>query len=740
MNELDIITKSNGEIFPKEGKNLRELYKHQKTAMENLDSINENPSYSTLVVLPTGSGKTYTAAMWLLMNAIDRKKKILWIAHRQYLLDQAAETFQKYAYSEVITSVSSFRYRIVSGDTKHDRAININDKDTLLIISKDSIGRNLSALDCWLKREDEIYFVIDEAHHATAKTYRKVIDYIKKKVPNVKLIGLTATPFRTAEHEQGLLGKIFTEGISYQISLKELISRQILSRPIIESYNTGEDYSQYIRTKDLERIQRFDALPDDIMEKMIENSARSKFIVETYKENRKKYGQTIVFAMNITHAIQLTTVFHEYGIKADYVVSGLRDAVTGATRSAEENHRVIQQYRSGELEVIVNVNILTEGVDLPKTQTVFLTRPTVSKILMTQMVGRALRGEKAGGTKDAYIVSFIDNGLDKIAWANPEFIFEGNNDFADTASDYEKHAIRLISIAKMEEFAKMLNKSADTKGLEKIPFTKRIPIGMYMFNYLEEEGMDISYQVMVYDSTQKAYEQMMNALSDIFKEYEIDQEYLSQQILETVAEKCREMFFLGEMIPAYDKNDMIHILKYYAQYEQIPEFYSFDYIEKSKIDPCVIAEKIVEQKLDPLQKVAYINELWNNGDDNLLRMFFGKQKYLYDQIDREILRITAPFIFESDDNVVYGRKKFEDMSLYEIGKINPELERTLRKEAFETAKISDGKYVCACCKRKFDSRIPLQVDHIIPLNKGGKTVSDNLQILCRYCNGEKGDK
>lgn len=752
MNKTEVITESNGEVFPKTGRNLRQPYNHQKMAMTNLDIIDENDSYSTLVVLPTGGGKTYTAAMWLLMNAIDRKKKILWIAHRQYLLDQAGKTFRDYAFSEIIPSVNSFRYRIISGDSKHDRTVDIDSKDNLLIISKDSIGRNLSALDNWVKGEDEIYFVIDEAHHATAKTYRKVIEYMRKKVKNVKLIGLTATPFRTAENEKGLLGKIFTDGvengvavknekgISYQISLKELISKQILSNPTIERYNTGEDYSKYISSKDLERIQRLDILPDEVMDKMLENSVRSKFIAETYKANRKKYGQTIVFAMSVTHAIQLSTVFNEFGIKADYVVSNVKDAVTGVTRSAEENHRVIEQYRKGELEVIINVNILTEGVDLPKTQTVFLARPTVSKILMTQMVGRALRGEAAGGTKNAYIVSFVDNGLDKIAWSNPETIFEGSNDFADTESDYEKRDMILISIAKMEEFAKMLNKSADTKALEKIPFTQRIPLGMYVFNYLEEEGMDISYQVMVYDSTKTAYEQMMDALPEIFKGLEIDEEYPSKEVLEEAAEKCRTMFFLGEMIPPYDINDIIHILQYYAQNETIPEFYSFDYIEKNKIDPCVIAKEIIEKKFDPVAKAEYINELWNNGEENLLQMFFGRQKYLYDQIDREILRLTAPYIFDSEENVKYGRKKFENMSLYEIGKINPQLEKTMRDKAFEDSKNSKGKYVCAGCGQAFSNRIPLQVDHIIPMNKGGKTVQENLQILCRHCNGEKGDK
>ena len=196
--------KSFGDIFPKKGTNTRTPYAHQKSAMEALDKINQETSYSTLVVLPTGGGKTYTASMWLLKNAIDKKKKILWIAHRQMLLDQAAESFQKFAYTEVIPHISSFCFRIVSGASSHDRTSDICSNDNLLIISKDSLGRNLERIDHWLKDEQELYLIIDEAHHSTAKTYRKVIDYVKAKIPNLKLIGLTATPFRTAEEEKGL--------------------------------------------------------------------------------------------------------------------------------------------------------------------------------------------------------------------------------------------------------------------------------------------------------------------------------------------------------------------------------------------------------------------------------------------------------------------------------------------------------------------------------------------------------
>lgn len=251
-----IEVKAFGEIKPKRGVNTRTPYEHQKHAMENLDLMNKNGSYSTLIVLPTGGGKTYTASTWLLKNALDQKKKVLWIAHRQMLLDQAAESFQKYAYKEQMPHISSFRYRVISGASNHERTIDISPEDNVLIISKDSIGRNLERLDPWLNGEQEIFLVVDEAHHSTAKTYRKVIDYVKEKVPRVKLIGLTATPFRTAAEEQGLLARIYSDGIdrgkvlhgkigiAYQISLKDLINRRILSKPIFESYYTDEDYGK----------------------------------------------------------------------------------------------------------------------------------------------------------------------------------------------------------------------------------------------------------------------------------------------------------------------------------------------------------------------------------------------------------------------------------------------------------------------------------------------------------------
>ena len=747
-----IEVKSNGKIIAKKGTNPRSPYNHQKDAMAKLSLIDKEESFSTLVVLPTGGGKTYTASTWLLKNAIDKKKKILWIAHRQMLLDQAAESFQRFAYAEAMPHISEFTYRIVSGSSNHDRSIDISPRDNILILSKDSIGRNLSVLDKWLKGENEVYCVIDEAHHATAKTYRKIINYVQERVPNMKLLGLTATPFRTAKEEEGLLSKIFKDGvdesgnvvkgdlgITYQIGLKELINARILSTPIFECKYTEEDYGADLGLDALEHIQRLDVLPEELATEIASSAARNKLIVDTYVNRAKEYGQTIVFAVNINHAIALNKLFGKAGVKSDYIVSDIRDAITGVTISREDNERKLQQYRDGKLQVLINVNILTEGVDLPQTKTVFLARPTVSKILMTQMVGRALRGTAAGGTAKAYIVSFVDQWNENIAWCNPASLFHGENDFEDNEVERTKRQISMIAISKIEEFASMLDDSIDTSALEKVPFEQRFPIGMYAFTYLD--GMDISYQVMVYDSTKESYEQLMESLPELFSSYGLeDEEYLSNEMLEELEEQCRSTYFCGNMVPPYEKRDIINILKYYAQKEEAPEFYTFDDIDTRRLDPSVIAKHIYDEDMGERRRNEYINSLWESNDDNLLRLFFGRKIYFLKQVQLELMKISHPDVFEEEHNVVFGKRNFEDMALCEIGKVAPEVEKELRDKAFERARNSKGLYECAACKMTSHNRIPFQIDHIIPLNKGGKTIPENLQVLCRKCNASKSDK
>lgn len=752
--------KAAGTVYAIKGNNgKKEPFEHQKDAFKCLNELDKKKKFSTLLVLPTGGGKTYTAAKWLETSALDKGHKVLWIAHRQMLLEQACETFIKNSYTENMPHIASYDYRVISGSSDHDKPVNINPSDNLIIASKDSLVRNLGYLDKWLKGEDTLYFVIDEAQHSTAKSYRKIIDYVTNKVANVKLLGLTATPMRTAEKEKGLLGKIYTDGTDrgenseddskgstgmvYDIGLKELISRRILSNPQFESCYTDERYGENLGIDAMERIERLDLLPDDIANDMASNAARNKLIVDTYLKNMDEYGQTIVFAVNVLHAIALAALFNKAGVSADFVVSSIKDMMTGVTRSNEDNEAAINGYKDGQIRVLTNVNILTEGIDLPMTRTVFLARPTVSTVLMTQMVGRALRRHPAGPNK-SYVVTFIDDWESHIAWGKPESLVD-SGEWQDKENANRTQQIRWIAISKMEEFARILDDAIDTTKLELVPFEKRIPVGMYIFDYLEENGDSRSCQVMVYDSTKEAYENMIAQLPVLFQEFECDGddagEYLPDETLEEMTAQCRDTFFLGEMLPPYDESDIVRILKFYALNGEAPLFYSFDEVDRQKLDVSELARHIVDKDMRQSETTAYLNELWENGDDNILQLFFGKKTYFLRNVNIEVCKLQGGYD-DADDgrNVKYSNKRMDELTLEEIRKINPALEKELRDGAFEKARNNKGQYVCACCGRTDSSRIIFQVDHIKPMAKGGLTRPNNLQILCRYCNGLKGDK
>jgi superfamily II DNA or RNA helicase len=139
--------------------------------MEKYFSENQQP-IKGLLVLPTGGGKTVTAVYWILKNFINKKKKVIWIAHRHELLEQAKKTFFKLSYKNILDSVDSYKFRIISGLNDHDKPKDINRNDDLIIASKDSLRLGINFLiEEFLKFNEEILLIIDEAHHATARSY-----------------------------------------------------------------------------------------------------------------------------------------------------------------------------------------------------------------------------------------------------------------------------------------------------------------------------------------------------------------------------------------------------------------------------------------------------------------------------------------------------------------------------------------------------------------------------------------
>ena len=722
-------------ITPALGKNPRQLYEHQEEAIRKLDAMDKRGSFRTLLVLPTGGGKTLTAAYWLLRNAVDQNKKILWLAHRHLLLEQAAEAFARNAYTDTMVNRTVFNYRIISG--MHDKPIHIQKTDRILIASKDSMIRSLDKLKNWLNGE-EIYLVIDEAHHAVAKSYKKIIQYVADHTKSMKLLGLTATPFRTSEDEQGALKQVFTDDIVYKTDLDTLIKKGILATPTFIDCNTNIQFTEHLGVQALKSIENLDTLPENIANDIADNKERNRIIVEEYLHNYEKYGQTIVFALNKVHAIALNKLFNEkgkaYGIRSEFIISEVQDMITGITISNADNERKIEAYRNGEIQVLINVNILTEGTDLPKTHTVFLTRPTVSTTLMTQMVGRALRGLKAGGTKEAYIVTFIDNWNDKIAWVNPETLTEAEYHEKETLAETQKQQIRLIAISKIEEFARMADAAVDTSALDSTPAIELIPLGMYMLSTLE-----CNHQILVYNSTQNAYQSLIRDLPNLMEHYGIEGETIPEETLDDMTEHCFQSYFDENMIPSCNRNDIEHLLKFYAQKAVEPLFVTIDEMERKKLDVSEIAKKIYDEDMRRSEKNAYIQSLWAE-EGSLLPVYYTNPYFFKKLIDLELDKLDGDIeIAAAEPQTEAELRNLEQFPLQKIIELYPKIGLQLKEDAFAAARNDDGSYVCAGCGEVFPTRLFLQVDHIVPMAKGGLSVPDNLQVLCRTCNQRKGD-
>ena len=722
-------------ITPALGKNPRQLYEHQEEAIRKLDAMDNRGSFRTLLVLPTGGGKTLTAAYWLLRNAVDQNKKILWLAHRHLLLEQAAEAFARNAYTDTMVNRTVFNYRIISG--MHDKPVHIQKTDRILIASKDSMIRSLDKLKNWLNGE-EIYLVIDEAHHAVAKSYKKIIQYVADHTKSMKLLGLTATPFRTSEDEQGALKQVFTDDIVYKTDLDTLIKKGILATPTFIDCNTNIQFTEHLGVQALKSIENLDTLPENIANDIADNKERNRIIVEEYLHNYEKYGQTIVFALNKVHAIALNKLFNEkgkaYSIRSEFIISEVQDMITGITISNADNERKIEAYRNGEIQVLINVNILTEGTDLPKTHTVFLTRPTVSTTLMTQMVGRALRGLKAGGTKEAYIVSFVDDWNDKIAWVNPETLTEAEYHEKETLAEAQKQQIRLIAISKIEEFARMADAAVDTSALDSTPAIELIPLGMYMLSTLE-----CNHQILVYNSTQNAYQSLIRDLPNLMEHYGIEGETIPEETLDDMTEHCFQSYFDENMIPSCNRNDIEHLLKFYAQKAVAPLFVTIDEMERKKLDVSEIAKKIYDEDMRRSEKNAYIQSLWAE-EGSLLPVYYTNPYFFKKLIDLELDKLDGDIeIAAAEPQTEAELRNLEQFPLQKIIELYPKIGLQLKEDAFAAARNDDGNYVCAGCGEIFSTRLFLQVDHIVPMAKGGLSVPDNLQVLCRTCNQRKGD-
>jgi len=389
----------------------RKPHPHQIEAWKALDEAAggtgvPNP-FAGLLVMPTGSGKTFTAVKWLISRVLDKGKRILWIAHRDELLAQAAIAF--YELVSQATNRDVVRIRLVSG--AFCPASMIDPADDVILASIASLARNPEQA-LLLTQDPDRVVVIDEAHHAPARSYVDLLDAVRARAAH-HLLGLTATPTRTHKTERPLLTRLFGGKKIYEVSVQELIGRKILAEPIPVRVQTNVVVDHALTASDLAQVERFKELSEAHLERIAKTNSRNRVIINHYLEKRDTYGKTLVFAINVEHAAILAADFRKKGIRAEYIASYRPD------EDMKTDEEILEGFRHSDLQVLINVNILTEGVDLPNIQTVFLTRPTSSEILVRQMIGRALRGKGAGGTEKAYLVSFQDDWELLRGWKDP---------------------------------------------------------------------------------------------------------------------------------------------------------------------------------------------------------------------------------------------------------------------------------------------------------------------------------
>ncbi|PRX97903.1 DEAD/DEAH box helicase [Allonocardiopsis opalescens] len=382
------------------------LFAHQRDAIERTKVLLYDGYRRVVLHLPTGVGKTRSA-----MNIIaDHLRQhgptvVVWLAHGQELLEQAAAEFER-AWSRLgdrpVTVAHAWSSALADVSDVSDGVVILGLEKAVAAVKQDP-----QYLDKLASRSSLVVF--DEAHQIIAPTYQHVV-YALTVRPECSLLGLTATPGRTWSniakdeelsdffHRQKVMLKI--EGYSNPVTA--LIDDGFLSKPTM--HTVGADAGLELSEEDLNRIARSFDIPGDVVQRLTASEQWSLQVVHTIQDLAERHLRILVFAASVEHCRLLAAVLKSMGMDADYVTS----ESTAAHRS-----RAITRFKSKSRRTMVlcNYGVLTTGFDAPETSAAVIARPTKSLVLYSQMVGRVIRGPRAGGTPNCEIVTVIDPSL-----------------------------------------------------------------------------------------------------------------------------------------------------------------------------------------------------------------------------------------------------------------------------------------------------------------------------------------
>ena len=612
---------------------------HQQEAVDSLNNYFniKNPKYpqSGLLVMPTGSGKTFTTVSWLLNTGVATGYRILWLVHRQELINQTQNEFINQLGDLKDYGINTLNIMSVSGSREHNFMSQISRQDINICSIYSVASKNgMRFIRRMLGKpgERKLIVVIDEAHHATMPSYEKVLKRIEEINPNRILLGLTATPVRMSEKETIKLNKLFKakeysnhkkEEIKYkyiyQIDLSYLIKTGFLSKPYYKYIDTNinGDVEFDISDAEVEYFNQFGDLTEELKRKLANSQSRNEIILKEYLSNKDKYGKTLIFAINQLHAENLNKLFTRAGISSDYAISDRKDS-----------QEIIRAFKSNKYEVLINVQMLTEGTDVPNIQTVFLTRETNSDSLLMQMVGRGLRGVEAGGTESAYIVSFHDKWEKLKFWMKPEFVTgsigepvdknigPGSIEGTENIDNPKKPEVNIVD-TNIQELLEKLYEVMKVNITSRV-ITDIIPDGWYtVFDEENEKDVNIS----VYDDQLLGFQLMEDSLS-LITDGRIN------------ADKIIVMMFKDSQIKP-NTRDITLILEHIKDGNEMPEYYTFE--QRNRFDPKLIANKMVKEIEDDEASEYWLKDYYDRNPilKNLYRTFYAFKKTVLDTLKKE---------------------------------------------------------------------------------------------------------
>ncbi|RPK63414.1 type I restriction enzyme EcoKI subunit R [Streptomyces sp. ADI96-02] len=356
--------------------------------------------------LPTGVGKTRTA-MNIICDHLRRHEPtaVVWLARGRELLEQAAVEFEQAWNSLGNREVAVAR---MWGDAPTDLDA-FEDGIVVLGLDKASAAANADPtfLDQLGLRTTLTTF--DEAHQAVAPTYRRVVDALTLRSDS-SLLGLTATPGRTwatiAEDEKlsdfFARQKVMLEIDGHDNPVTALIEQGYLARP--EFRTVAADSGTLLSSRDQQALASSFDIPEALMARLANNVQWNLQVVRTVLDLSKHHRRILLFAASVEHSRLLVAILSVLGLDTDQVT---------AESPARHRDRAIARFKGpgSRPMVLSNYGVLTTGFDAPAASATVIARPTRSLVLYSQMVGRVIRGPKAGGTPNCDIVTVIDPEL-----------------------------------------------------------------------------------------------------------------------------------------------------------------------------------------------------------------------------------------------------------------------------------------------------------------------------------------